>query len=105
MEKPKRSKKTLTIVLIVLIALMLIPIPFTIKDGGSILLQAVLYRVWIYRSMPMHVPDGHGGFVTDENGAYKLEAFRGVVIEVPGFLENGWEILDTARFVPVEPNE
>lgn len=105
MEKPKRRKKPLLIVLIVLIVLMLIPIPLSIKDGGSILLQAVLYRAWIYNSMPEPIPDEHGDFVVDDNGEYVLERFKGVVVEIPGFLDEGWEIIDTARWVPVEPNE
>ena len=105
MERPKRRKKVLVIVLIVLIVLMLIPIPFSIKDGGSILLQAVLYRVYIYNSMPEPVPDGQGVLVVDENGRYAEEKLMGTVVEIPGFLPDGWKIIDNARWVPVESNE
>ena len=105
MEKPKRRKKPLAIVLIVLLVLMLIPIPLGIKDGGSTLLQAVLYRVWLYNSMPQPISDVQGDFVVDENGEFAFEEYKGVVVEIPGFLDEGWKIIDTARWVPVEPNE
>ncbi len=105
MAKSKRRKKPLAIVLIVLLVLMLIPIPFGVKDGGSICFQAVLYQAWIYRTMPDWIPDGQGGFVTDENGEHKLQKLRGFALEVPGFLPEGLTIIDTTRWVPVEPNE
>ena len=105
MEKPKKGKKPLVIILIVLFVLMLIPIPMRIQDGGSVLLQAVLYRAWIYNSMPEDIPDGQGGFVMDENGEHVLGNFRGFVLEVPGFLDEGLVIIDTTRYVPVEAND
>ncbi|MBR4635831.1 MAG: hypothetical protein IKO51_05635 [Clostridia bacterium] len=105
MGKSKRRKKPLVTVLIVLLVLMLIPIPFGMKDGGSICLQAVLYSAWFYRTMPSPIPDGQGGFVTDENGEAKLGKFRGFWLEVPGFLDEGLTIIDTTRWVPVEPND
>ena len=105
MEKPKCRKKPLVTVLIVLLVLMLIPIPFRVKDGGSICFQAVLYQAWIYRSMPDWIPDGQGGYVMDENGEPVLGKFRGVWVAIPGFLDEGLTIIDTTRFVPVEPSD
>lgn len=105
MENSKRGKKPLVIILIVLLVLMLIPIPIGIKDGGSILLHAVLYRAWIYNTMPWYIPDGQGGYVMDENGEYVLRQLKGFLFEVPGFLDEGWVIIDTTRYVHVVSND
>ena len=104
MEKPKRSKKPLAIVLIVLIVLMLIPIPFRILDAG-VCWRAVLYKVWQWDCMPEPVRDGQGGYVTDEQGGYKYQRLTGTSVEIPGFLDEGLTIIDATRWVPVEPSD
>lgn len=91
-------------VLIVLLVLLLVPIPIFLRDG-NVILQAVLYRVEIDNSIPDCIPDGQGGIVMDENGEPVLGRLRGFTFEVPGFLDEGWEIIDTTRYVPVEPND
>ena len=45
------QKKTKRIVVIVILALLLIPLPMGLKDGGTIIYQAVLYRLTRYHSL------------------------------------------------------
>ena len=46
------------IVLIVLVLLMLVPIKTGLKDGGTIMYQAVLYRLTFYHSFDDRYPSG-----------------------------------------------
>lgn len=88
--KPKKRLPWWAKLLIVLLVLLLIPIPFTYKDGGSVELCAVLYRFWKWNAI-WEEPDGQGG--------YRRAVIKGVTLEIPGFLEEGWTILDTSRVV------
>ncbi|MBR5524070.1 MAG: hypothetical protein IKU51_02225 [Clostridia bacterium] len=69
-------KKATKIVCIVLAVLLLIPIPLSVNDGGSIQWTAVLYQVIDVHQMNDNVPVGY----TD-----------GVIVKVLGF-----EIINTA---------
>ena len=75
----KRSKWLIP--LIIVLAILLIPIPMRMKDGGSVTYAAITYQVTDYHR---HAEvDGIGGYT---------EGFRVVIL--------GVEILDHTEFVP-----
>ena len=49
-SKPKR-KKVLLIVLSIILVLCLIPMPMRLKDGGTVMYCAVLYKVVVWHQM------------------------------------------------------
>ena len=53
------KKKTKRIVaLVIILVLMLIPMRFAFKDGGTIMYQAVLYRLTFHHSIDDRYPSG-----------------------------------------------
>ena len=52
-------KKLIIILCIVLVLAMLVPIPMRMKDGGTVVYNAVLYRVEKVHRLSSDAPDGY----------------------------------------------
>jgi len=64
------QKKTKRIIIIFVLVLLLIPLPIGFKDGGTVMYQAVLYRLTRYYSfMPIDQLDRY------PSGFYEATAF------------------------------
>ena len=68
-------KAILKKVFIALLIISLIPVPGFLKDGGSVVYEAILYKVW----------DVHWYTMDEEKEAKGIKYDEGIIIEILGF--------------------
>jgi len=86
--KRKRRRKRTLIVLAILAALILLtPIPYTIKDGGTKHYSAILYSVYDYHARWMHY------YRNTETNELRDSILRGIEVDILGIkvYDGTWE--------------
>ncbi|HPW53967.1 MAG TPA: hypothetical protein PK631_06290 [Erysipelotrichaceae bacterium] len=67
-------KKLLIVAVTIMLLVLLIPVPYHLKDGGSVIYEAILYKVSkIHR------------IASDEDREAGQEFYEGIIIEILGF--------------------
>ena len=70
-------KKWLVIICIALVLVMLIPIPLQMKDGGTVVYDAILYDIYdVHRIAPLEYPK--------EDRTYETGFIEGTIIKIFG---------------------
>ena len=83
----KKKRRVVVVIAIVIAAMLLVPYPIFYKDGGTVILDAVLYGVTMQHSIA----------VSEENGKYVSGYDIGTIVRILWF-----EVYNDVKFVPDE---
>ena len=106
-----KSKKIRIFIIVIIVLILLFPIPMTLKDGGSIRLQALLYNVTKYHQLNHAVDGGYiDGIGIEILGVEivnttnkKLETHTTTTQVYNSFV--GTVLEETTTYMIIEPNE
>ncbi|MBR5667664.1 MAG: hypothetical protein IKW95_08255 [Lachnospiraceae bacterium] len=86
-KKKRRRKRTLIVLAILAALILLTPIPYTIKDGGTKHYSAILYSVYDYHALWMHY------YRNTETNELRYSILRGIAVDILGIkvYDGTWE--------------
>ena len=86
-KKKRRRKRTLIVLAILAALILLTPIPYTIKDGGTKHYSAILYSVYDYHALWMHY------YRNTETNELRYSILRGIEVDILGIkvYDGTWE--------------